>query len=107
MSERYPSPLALRDVTLSDLATRYGFELVGADGPVHFFGRIKMGRDGISGVLSYVTAPEYLSSFAQSPHEYALVERRFVGDGLPANKSWLVCDGMADEWLFQMHIDAV
>ncbi|HAN31464.1 MAG TPA: hypothetical protein DCQ06_07685 [Myxococcales bacterium] len=107
MAELYPAPLGLQGVSLSGLANEYGFELMGPDGPVKFFGRIKMGREGIEHVLSYVTAPEYLDGFAQSPHEYALIERRFVTESLPSNKSWLICDEMADEWLFKMHIDAV
>lgn len=99
-----PRPLPLRDVVLSDVATRHGLELVGKDGPISFLGLVRS-SDDVSEVLTYATSEAYYQDFIASRIEYAIVENRFAQ---PSEKSILVCrDGLGEETFFRVHLDLV
>ena len=109
-----PTALALQNITLQSLAERYGFQLAGLAAtsgaqPVKFVARIKASREIHSHVLTYVTSSAYAAEFAASEQEYALIPGELFAV-LPeairtASKSWLICDGAADEAVFMIHCD--
>ena len=102
------APLALRGVTLGDIARRHELELVGPDREIFFLALTKAAAASQRGVLTYATSDEYLAAFIAGSHEAAVVERRFVpSEGIPG-KSVLLCkDTHAEETFFQIHIDLV
>lgn len=103
---RAPEPLSIRDLALSDLASRYGLTLSGPDRPVSFLALVRSPRTQIHDVLTYVTSDQYGEIFSQSEHEAAIVEARFWSEGRFGSKSVLVSpDFQAEQHFFRIHTD--
>ncbi len=94
--------LALRDVTLADLARRCGGTLIGQDRPIRHLRPVS--GPGLPGALTFAGNGRYVRAFLQSDFEAAIVQAADIGLVDTTRRS-LIIHPNAAEAFFGLHVE--